>query len=48
MTNFFEMINKYNVSVKIKPSSTTETNKDFEKLKRNIKSLNKKTNIHPS
>ena len=44
MKKFSEMINKYGGSVKVKPSFTTEANKDFEKLKKDVKSLIEKTN----
>ena len=47
MKKFSEMINKYGGSVKVKPSFTTEANKDFEKLKDDVKGLNEKINKDP-
>ena len=44
MKKLFEAVNKFGKSVKVKPSFTVEPNKDFEKLKSDVKELNDKIN----
>ena len=44
MHKFTKIVSKHGWGVKFKPSFTTETNKDFEKLKKDVKDLNEKSN----